>query len=135
MFNKPNPYSKIQENAIHTATKEELTLMLYDGALKFANKALLDMEKNDIQSCNNNIQRTKRIIREFQSTLDMKYEISDELYACYEYIHRRLSEANLTKDEVPLNEAMNYIRLFRDTWKEVMKLARQDSSKNAQVSQ
>lgn len=122
MYN--NPYAKIKENSINTATPEELTLMLYNGAIKFLNQAAIAIEKKDYMQANTFIQKTKDIIREFQITLDMKYEISEELNTAYDYMHRRLAEANMKKDLEILNEVLEYLRLFRDTWKEAMKIAR-----------
>ena len=121
---KNNPYAKIKENAINTSTPEELTLMLYDGAVRFANQAIIEIEKKDYMGANNAIQKTKNIIREFQLTLNMKYDISNELYAAYDYMHRRLTEANMKKDIEILNEILEYLKLFRDTWKEAMRIAR-----------
>ena len=121
---KNNPYAKIKENAINTSTPEELTLMLYDGAVRFANQAIIAIEKKDYMGANNAIQKTKNIIREFQLTLNMKYDISNELYAAYDYMHRRLTEANMKKDIEILNEILEYLKLFRDTWKEAMRIAR-----------
>lgn len=123
MYNS-NPYAKIKENAINTATPEELTLMLYDGALKFANRAAMAIEKKNYTDANTFIQKTKDIIRELQVTLNMKYDISKQLYDAYEYIHYRLTQANIKKDLDILNECIENIRLFRDTWKEAMKVAR-----------
>ncbi len=121
---KNNPYAKIKENAINTSTPEELTLMLYDGAVRFANQAIIAIEKKNYEGANNAIQKTKNIIREFQLTLNMKYDISHELYSAYDYMHRRLTEANMKKDIEILNEILEYLKLFRDTWKEAMKIAR-----------
>ncbi len=122
MYN--NPYAKVKENAINTATPEELTMMLYNGAVKFGNQALIALEKKDYLSANTAIQRTRDIIREFQFTLNMKYEISQQLYDVYEYIIERLSEANIKKDIDIMNEVLEHLRTLRDTWKEAMKIAR-----------
>lgn len=121
---KANPYAKIKENAINTATPEELTLMLYDGALKFANKAMISLEKSEYMEVSNFINRTKNIIRELQMTLNMDYEISTQLRDVYEYIIFRLTEANIKKDSEMLNEATDHIRSLRDTWKQVIKISR-----------
>lgn len=121
---KNNPYLKVKENAIYTATPEELTLMLYEGALKFANQALIMLEKKDFQETNRLIQRVKDIIREFQTTLNMKYEISEQLFQLYEYIYRRLTEANIKKDKEILTEVISHLRKLRDTWKQTIKLAK-----------
>lgn len=121
---KQNPYAKIKENAINTATPEELTLMLYDGALKFVNRAVISIEKGNYMEANTSIQKTKDIVRELQTSLDMKYQISNELHDSYEYMHYRLTQANMKKDIEILNEMISHIRLFRDTWKEAIKIAR-----------
>lgn len=122
MYN--NPYAKVKENAINTATPEELTMMLYNGAVKFANQALIALEKKDYLSANTAIQKTKDIIREFQFTLNMKYDISQQLYDMYQYIIERLTQANIKKDTEIMTEVLEHLRTLRDTWKEAMKLAR-----------
>ncbi len=125
---KNNPYAKIKENSINTATPEELTLMLYNGAVKFANQAIIGIEKKDYVAANKSIQKTRDIVRELQLTLNMDYDISHELYAVYDYILRRLTDANLKKDLDILNEVLEHLRLFRDTWKEAIKIARSGKS-------
>ena len=120
-----NPYSKIEDNAIFTASKEELTLMLYEGALKFINQAIDATEHNDIAKANGLIIRVEDIIREFQITLDFQYEISNQLNSLYDYMHRRLIEANMNKDIEIMKEIRDMLREFRDMWKEAMSTARQ----------
>lgn len=120
-----NPYARYKSNAINTATPEELTLMLYEGALKFANQAMAAFEKKDYMKANQLIQRVENIIREFQITLKPEYEISEQLNALYDYIYRCLVKANIKKSPELLDEAMGLIRNMRDTWKEAMKLAKQ----------
>ena len=120
-----NPYAKMEDDAIFTASKEELTLMLYEGALKFMNQAIDATEHNDMQKAHGLIIRVQDIIREFQITLDFKYEISNQLNSLYDYMHRRLIEANMQKDTGIMGEIRDMIREFRDTWKEAMSTARQ----------
>lgn len=119
-----NPYAKLKNDAVYTATPEELTLMLYNGAIKFGNQAVIAIEKKDYMKANELIQRVKNIIREFQMTLKPEYEISGQLDALYDYIFRCLTDANMKKDIVVLNEAIDLIRQMRDTWKEAMKIYR-----------
>lgn len=119
-----NPYAKYKSNAINTASKEELTLMLYNGALKFANQASIAIEKKDYMKANELIQRVKAIIRELQISLNKDYEIAQQLDLMYDYIFRLLTKANVRKDINVLDEATGLIRELRDTWKEAMKLAR-----------
>ena len=116
-----NPYEKYKNNSIFTASKEELTLMLYDGALKFCNQAEIAIENSDAKKANELILRVQDIIQEFQITLDNKYEISHQLNDLYIYIHSRLVDANMKKDKEILIDAKNMIRELRDTWKEAMR--------------
>ena len=124
-----NPKMQVLQKQLETASKEELTLMLYEGGIKFLNQAIIAVEKNDIVKANNLIQRVEDIIREFQITLDHKYEeISKPLDILYDYMHYRLVEANLTKDVTILNEVLDMFREMRDTWKEAMKIAKSKAS-------
>ena len=125
-----NPYAKMKENSIMTAPKEELTLMLYDGAIKFINIAIIAIENKDTMKAHDNIIKVQNIIREFQITLDRKYDISEDLNRLYNYIFRRLIDANTTKNIDTLKECSDLIRNMRDTWKEAMVLARSGNAAN-----
>ena len=111
-----------QKNAIMTASKAELTLMLYDGAIKFCNIALSGFEKKECEKINTNLKKAQAIITEFRATLDCKYPVWEDFERVYDYIYRCLIDANIHKDEEKLQEALKYIREMRDTWKEVMRL-------------
>ena len=119
-----------KSNSIQTASPAELTLMLYDGAIKFCNIALGAMEKNDVEKVNTNIIKAERIISEFRATLDFKYPVAQDFDRVYDYIYRRLVEANIHKDAEVLEDALKYIREMRDTWKEVMRLNRSSEGGN-----
>ena len=106
---------------INTASPAELTLMLYDGAIKFCNIALLGFEQNDTEKINNYIKKTLNIITEFRSTLDFKYPTAKDFDMVYEYIYRQLVDANVKKDQACLEEALDRIREMRDLWKDVMR--------------
>lgn len=114
---KKDPYL---EQKILSAKPEELTLMLYEGIVKFVNQAILYNSQNKINNTNNSIQRAQAIIRELTITLDMSYEISNNLAVMYEYMERRLIEANISKDSEILNEVLGYAKELRDTWKQAM---------------
>jgi len=124
-----NPYATYANNKIMTASPAELTLMLYDGAIKFCNIALVAVEKQEIEKAHNNIIKTQNIIVEFQATLDEKYPVAEDFNRVYEYLRERLVEANLKKDAEILEEVLQHLRTMRDTWKEVM-----NANKNASVS-
>ena len=113
-----------QNNSVNTASPADLTLMLYEGAIKFCNIALDGLRENDMEKANNNIIKAEKIIVEFRATLDFKYPVAKDFDVVYDYIYRRLVEANIKKDEKILAEALRYIREMRDTWKEVMNITR-----------
>lgn len=121
----PNPYEKMMDNVVLTATHEELTLLLYEGAIKFCNQAIHAIEKNNVARAHELIMRVEDIVREFQITLDREIEISKYFDAMYDYMHRRLVEANFEKDITILEEVRDLLRDFRDTWKDAMRIARQ----------
>ncbi|MBP5195219.1 MAG: flagellar export chaperone FliS [Lachnospiraceae bacterium] len=123
-----NPYQQYKNNAIATATPAELTLMLYEGAIKFGNIAIKAIEEGDIQKAHINIVKVQRIITEFRNTLDFKYPVAKDFDRVYEYLERRLVEANVSKDKEIMEEMVMHIRSMRDNWKEVMKRAKQPQS-------
>ncbi|MBD5545501.1 MAG: flagellar export chaperone FliS [Lachnospiraceae bacterium] len=119
----PNAYTKYNDSKILTASKPELTLMLYEGAIKFCNIAILGIEQKDIEKANANIKKVQKIIDEFRATLDMKYPVAEDFDRVYVYLLQRLLEANVKKDKEILEEVNTHLRSMRDTWKEVMKKA------------
>jgi len=115
-----NPYAQYNNSKILTASPAELTLMLYEGAIKFCNIAIMGIEQKDIEKAHVNIVKVQRIIDEFRATLDRKYPVSEDFDRVYVYILQRLFEANVKKDKEILEEILVHLRSMRDTWKEVM---------------
>lgn len=124
-----NPYAKIKQNSVFTASPQELTLMLYNGAIKFCNQAIIAIDNDDNEKAHHSITRVQDIIKEFQITLDTKYTVANDFSMMYDYIHRRLVEANVSKDKAIIEEVLGYLRELRDTWKEVMRLVKQPKAK------
>jgi len=120
-----NPYAKYQENSVFTATPEELTLMLYNGLVKFILRAQQAVEKKDIAQANNDIKRAQDIVTELRSTLDLKYDIAKQLDALYDFMYFTLVEANIKKDTKMLGDVLRIAKELRDTWSEAMKIAKQ----------
>lgn len=110
---------------ITTASPAELTLMLYDGAVKFCNIAVTSLEKQDFESTNTNIQKSRNIIVELNTTLNHKYAVAEDFQRMYDYIYALLVEANMKKDMELLQRALDEIRGMRDVWKDVMAKAKE----------
>ena len=125
MTTNTNAFNAYKQNSVTTASPGELTLMLYNGCLKFLNRAKLAIAEKNIEERNHYIQRSQAIIGELMSTLNMDIEISKQMLPLYEYMNRRLTEANIQNDSSIIEEVEGLVTEFRDTWKEVIKITRQ----------
>lgn len=123
-------YAAYANNKVTLASPAELTLMLYEGAIKFANKAIVAIEKKDVMEAHRNIMKVENIIGEFQVTLDKKYPVAEDFDRVYSYLMQRLIEANVKKDVEILEEVLVHLRVMRDAWKEVMRLTNNGTKTN-----
>ena len=123
-------YAAYANNRVLTASPAELTLMLYDGAIKFGNIARTAIEKGEVEKAHNNIMKVRNIITEFQATLNHSYEVSKEFNRVYDYIKFCLTEANVKKDIEMMDRALSTLRVMRETWKQVMELNRTMKANN-----
>lgn len=113
--------NQYKQNTVYTATPEELTLMLYDGCIKFMNIAKYNIENKNIQKSHEALLRAQYIIMELRSTLDPSYQISNNLMSLYDFMRQRLIDANINKDIKPIEEVLELMTDLRDTWREAMK--------------
>lgn len=113
-----------QTNSVTTATPAELTMMLYNGAIKFIKQAKQAIEERRMDRANQYNIRVQDILSELIITLNRDVPISAQFLTLYEYMHHRMVEANISKDIVILNEVEEMFVQFRDTWKEAMMLAK-----------
>ena len=121
-----NAAEAYKRQQVMTATPEALTLMLYNGALRFMKEGMDAMEKKDYEQCNTSLQKAQKIIMEFQATLKMEYEISHQLMPLYDYVYNSLGEANMKSNPAKVQESIDLIKELRDAWAEAMKKARQE---------
>ncbi|MBQ9376425.1 MAG: flagellar export chaperone FliS [Schwartzia sp.] len=121
MVNAAEAYKRQQ---VLTATPEALTLMLYNGALRFMTEGREAIERKDYEEANTSLQKAQNIITEFRVTLNMDYEIAHQLLPLYNYVYDRLVEANMQSDLAKLDEAKTIITELRDAWAQAMKKAR-----------
>jgi flagellar protein FliS len=121
-----NPYQQYKQTAINTARPEDLVLMLYEGGIKFINKGIIAINDKNIQEANTCIKRAQDIVEQLMIGLDFKRggQIATDLEALYDYMKRRLIEANIKKDAGILEEMLGMFRDFRETWMEAIKLAK-----------
>jgi flagellar protein FliS len=122
-----NPYANTYKTQqIQTASKEQILIMLYEGAIRFLNLAKAGHEEGNIEKFHNNLMKTQRIIMEFMSTLDVKMggEMAQNLFKLYEYLHYRLIQANLKKDVTMIDEVLEHLRELKATWEEAISMAK-----------
>ncbi len=117
----PQAYAQYKNSKVLTASPAELTLMLYDGAIKFCNIGKDAIANKDIEKASINIVKAQKIIDYLRQTLDMKYPVAQDFENIYSYLSRRLIEANVHKDPEILEEMLTHLRSVRDNWKEVMR--------------
>lgn len=120
-----NAYQSYQQNSVNTASPGELTLMLYNGCLKFMTLAKKAIQDGNVAEKNTNLIKAQNIIHEFMVTLDMNVTISNDLLVMYDYLHRQLVAANIHNDLAIVEEVEGFVKEMRDTWKEAIHLNRQ----------
>ncbi|WP_414648657.1 flagellar export chaperone FliS [Clostridium sp.] len=118
-----NAFNTYKSNSVNFASKDQLLLMLVDGAAKFAKigkQAILD---KDAKKAHENIVKTQNIFYELMATLDVEMggEWAKSLMKVYDFIIRRLMDANIKKSQEIMNEVIPLIEDVRDTWNEAYK--------------
>ena len=119
-----NPYQKYQQQSVMTMTPGEMLLKLYDEVITQLTAAKQFNEEKDIQKANAAFQKAQKILRYLDQTLDPQYEISGSLSALYDYFIRRLVDANLHKDNGPIDEVLPMVAELRDTFAQADKASR-----------
>jgi len=106
---------------VMTSSPEQLTLLLYNGALRFLTESILAMDQGDVQKSHNANMRVQAIVREFVRTLDMSYELSSDWAKLYEYIEYCLIQGNIKKKVKQLQQAKSILEDMREAWVGAMK--------------
>ena len=125
-----NPYATYQNNSVNTSTPGELTLMLYNGCLKFIEQGKRALASGNVEEKNTAIQKAQAIVSELMLTLDQSVAVSKEMLILYEFANSRLIDGNIQNDPALLDEAAGIITEFRDTWKQVIQINRQKQYAN-----
>lgn len=123
----PTPWSAYRQVATQTATPGQLVLMLYDGAIRFLERARLGFAETDPlefnQTVNNNIQRAQAIIHELNTSLNLEAggAIADNFRRLYDYMDDRLMESNFQKTQDGINDVLRRLGILRDAWAEMLR--------------
>jgi flagellar protein FliS len=118
-----NPYQTYQKQSVTTAKPEELTFLLYQGLVKFIRLSKQSLQNNKISDSHNNNLKAQDILSELIASLNKEYAVSESLLPIYEYMKRRLIEANLNKSIEILDEIEGLAIDLTETWSEAMKLS------------
>jgi len=132
--NAVNAYSQYRQTAVQTSSPEKLLLMLYDGAIRFLGQAIKAIEEKDVAGRNTNLLKAQDIVREFMSTLNMDYEISNNLLGLYDFFLQRLIEANIKNDKEIIQEVQGWLIELRDTWTEASKAIKPVRDQSGQIN-
>jgi flagellar secretion chaperone FliS len=116
-----------QASAIETASPEQLTLMCYDGALKFMRRAMRSCEENDLARLSEWTGRAQAVINELNVTLNMEAggEIARNLRDIYLFVNRHLAQGAMKREPQAIEQAIGLIEGLRESWAEAMKLESQ----------
>jgi len=118
-----------QKSNIETASREQILIMLYDGAIQFLNKAKVAMAKKDVEAQNTNLVAAQNIIREFINSLDHEVapQLAENLTSLYEYFIRRLIFANVKRKVEPIDEVLKYLKSLKATWEKAIAIAQKEA--------
>jgi flagellar secretion chaperone FliS len=116
-----NPFNEYKKTQITTANQGKLIVMLYDGAIKFLNIAIENMNPKTYDVANNNIIKAQDIITELLLSLNMKDggEISQNLFNLYMYFKKALLDANIKKDAEMVRSVLKLLKELRDAWDKI----------------
>ena len=122
MYN--NGFNAYKNNSVNFASKEQLLLMLLDGAVKFTKRGRLAIVDKDIQLAHNSLSRVQDIFTELRVTLDTNAgEWAKQIFNVYGFINEKLYEANIKKDEKIIDEVLHLIEEVREIWNEAYKIS------------
>ncbi len=120
-----NPYQQYARSSAMTASPGELTLMLYDGCIKHLRLAKEAVAEHNVEGANAGLLKAQAILEHLTVTLDMRYEISGQLFSLYQYMDTKLREANVKKQPEGIGEVIGLLSELRDTWQQAVRLNRQ----------
>ncbi len=115
---QPNPANPYLRNSVLTASPEQLQLMLYDGAIRFARQGKDALVANDYETSYERLSRAQAIIIEMEAGLrhEVNPELCERMAAIYGFLYRKLVEASVRKDPSAIDDALKILDIERETW-------------------
>jgi flagellar protein FliS len=126
-YYNPTSFNTYKQQTAKTASPGELTLMLYDGCIKFMKQSKLFMEEQNFSKSHETSMKAQKILNELMATLDMKYEISTQLSALYHFMQTEIKASNVERKPEKLPDIIDLMTELRDTWQEAVKINRKES--------
>ena len=114
-----HPQDVYKQQDILTASPIDVIVMLYDALKKSIILGRRGIQKNDANTAHKNLIKAQEIVTELVNSLDMSYQISEELLTIYDIILRSLEDANLRKDEKSLDTIIEIVDSLREAWREI----------------
>ena len=110
-----------EENAVTTPDRGRLVVMLYDGAIKFLNQALIAIEKKDSMRKGQYISRAQDIIMELNSVLDMEAGglVTENLRDLYLFMWKYLNQANIQQDSQKVQKVIDLLIELNGGWRAI----------------
>jgi flagellar protein FliS len=116
-----NPYQQYRATVVETATPAQLVALLYQGVVRFTQRALLALERRDLEGAHEALVRAQAIVLELSSNLDFEQggEIARNLAGLYAYAYQRLLAANCRKEAAPAEEVLAVFRQLLPAWQQL----------------
>lgn len=129
--------NQYQQNQIATASKEQILIMLYDGAIRFARQAKDAIDENDMATKGKYIGKSMAIISEFSTSLDHEIggDMAKDLDALYAYMLKELSNANVENDKSKIEIVITLLKDLRATWAEAIEINNVEKNANQTEAQ
>ncbi|MEA5010193.1 MAG: flagellar export chaperone FliS [Angelakisella sp.] len=119
-----NPYEQYRQQSIMTMTQGEILIKLYEEIVKQLSSAVIHIQKKDYFLSNQSLQKSQRILGYLTSTLDTKYDVSENLALLYDFFNQNIIDANIKKDPAILEEIIPMVSELRDTFAQADRLSR-----------
>lgn len=119
---KANQYRNYE---LDTASPEDSVALLYDGARRFVDRALVALEKSDYEQVNHNVSKAQRILSELAAALNFEAgSMAQDLFRLYEYWIWRLRQGLIHKDPACFREVSGVLADMREAWAEAARQVR-----------